>query len=68
MSHALTALGLAVAERPEALLVRGLGIRLDYYPSTGRWRDLDRPQQDARNGGGQAFVAWVRRRLAARRP
>lgn len=51
-------------DRDEALLFRVCGVRADFYPSTGRWRDVD--DGEAYRGGAQAFLAWLQKAVEKR--
>jgi len=44
----------------ETILFREEGqLKVDFYPSTGRWRVAG--QRDAKRGGARAFIAWYNR-------
>jgi hypothetical protein len=32
--------------------------RVDFYPSTGRWRTVGREPEKVHRGGARAFIAW----------
>lgn len=49
----------ALANGGETLVIREAGMpRIDFYPSTGRWRCIDR--QKTYSGGATAFLKWYR--------
>lgn len=57
--------GLVYEERnlAEAILLREPGKpKVDYYPSTGRWRVAGEPR--TYNGGPEAFFAWYEKQVA----
>lgn len=57
---ALRASGIPFSERPEACLFREPGRpRVDFYPSTGRWRVVGGGRTF--RGGAVAFLAWYRK-------
>lgn len=43
--------------RPQAFLFRHGTAMADFYPSTGRWRDVY-AQDGTRSGGARAFLEW----------
>ncbi len=43
--------------RPESILFRNHGKpKVDFYPSTGRWRDLT--NNETYSGGAEKFIRW----------
>jgi hypothetical protein len=58
----ITASGLPFADRGETLLFRG-AVHADFYPSTGRWREVGQGASSrTMRGGAEAFLAWLRKR------
>ncbi len=54
----LVASGIPFTDKGETLLFReGKGWRADFYPSTGRWKDL--ANNKMRGGGAEKFLLWV---------
>jgi hypothetical protein len=51
-------------DRDETLLFRLCGIRVDFYPSTGRWREPDHTK--TYRGGAKAFLPWLRKAVVER--
>lgn len=56
----IKASGVAYKDRGETLLFREPGKpKVDFYPSTGRWRVVGHAkQQAAQSGGGRGFLKW----------
>lgn len=54
--------GIAFVDRGETLLFRGR-VWADFYPSTGRWREVGQGASGkTMRGGAEAFLAWYRGR------
>lgn len=48
--------GIEYVDKGETLLFRGTLVFADFYPSTGRWREIR--TQRIYKGGARAFLAW----------
>lgn len=56
----IKASGIPYTDRGEALLFREAGKpRVDFYPSTGRWRIVGKPRTF--RGGAKSFLNWYRK-------
>lgn len=58
----IDASGIPYTDRGEALLFRFADIKVDFYPSTGRWRLVGIAGGKAMRGGARAFLAWLGKR------